>query len=69
MSRKFDRKRGTKVLQDYNNRQNSGLESEAILGWIIMLICEEDDGKRVKRKGKKKKNSHSAMVRKKEQIE
>ena len=69
MSRKFDRKRGTKVLQDYNNRQNSGLESEAILGWMIMLICEEDDGKRVKRKGKKKKNSHSAMVRKKEQIE
>ena len=55
MSRKFDRKRGTKVLQDYNNRQNSGLESEAILGWMIMLICEEDDGKRVKRKGKKKK--------------
>ena len=69
MSGKFDRKRGTKVLQDYNNRQNSGLESEAILGWMIMLICEEDDGKRVKRKGKKKKNSHSAMVRKKEQIE
>ena len=54
MSGKFDRKRGTKVLQDYNNRQNSGLESEAILGWMIMLICEEDDGKRVKRKGKKK---------------